>query len=137
MYALPVAEGRRCLPAHVVEEALTDSARANYFESSLRQAVAWRKAAPCWTRPYDFKEWLASDGLEDGAGSTEKPHPPDAEAEADQRDPVIAGERPPLPEGPEQRRLEAPSEGPLNYKEEGPAKAPKRPRLGAEMSTDP
>eukprot|EP00959_Pyramimonas_sp_CCMP1952_P435051 9109822-Pyramimonas_sp.AAC.1 len=126
------------MPVHVVEEALTDSARANYFESSPQQAVAWRTAAPWWARPCNLDAWLAKDGLEDGAGVTEKQHPPpDAEAEADQHDPVVAGERPNLLENPEQRRPEAPSEGPPNYREEGPDWAPKKPRLGVEMSTDP
>eukprot|EP00959_Pyramimonas_sp_CCMP1952_P211643 4429129-Pyramimonas_sp.AAC.1 len=46
IYVLPVAKGRPYLPVHIVEEALTDSAMANYFESSPQQAVAWRNAAP-------------------------------------------------------------------------------------------
>eukprot|EP00959_Pyramimonas_sp_CCMP1952_P287441 6011704-Pyramimonas_sp.AAC.1 len=94
IYALPVAKGLSYTPpVHVVEEAPTKSARANYFESSPRQAAHWRKAAPSWTRPCDFDAWLAKGGLEGGADLNEKQPPqPDAEIEANQHDPVVAGE---------------------------------------------
>eukprot|EP00959_Pyramimonas_sp_CCMP1952_P245519 5131577-Pyramimonas_sp.AAC.1 len=73
MFALPVVEGRLYMPVHVVEEALAESARACYFQSSPEQALAWRTATPWWSRPYDFQAWLASAGLGGGVGSTEKP----------------------------------------------------------------
>eukprot|EP00959_Pyramimonas_sp_CCMP1952_P021269 448651-Pyramimonas_sp.AAC.1 len=114
MYALPVVKGRPYMPVHVVEEALTDSARASYFQSSPEQAAAWHSV-----------------------GSTEKPRsPPATETKAEQHDPVVAGGRPLLPADLEQPDLGAPSEGPSRDKEEGPVKAPKRPRLGAELPAD-
>eukprot|EP00959_Pyramimonas_sp_CCMP1952_P097650 2041112-Pyramimonas_sp.AAC.1 len=43
------------MPVHIVEGALTGSARANYLQSFLQQAVAWRTAAPWGSRPYDSR----------------------------------------------------------------------------------
>eukprot|EP00959_Pyramimonas_sp_CCMP1952_P334293 7000944-Pyramimonas_sp.AAC.1 len=51
MFALPVVKGHLYMPVHVVEVALTESARANFFQSSPDQAVAWRTALPWRSRP--------------------------------------------------------------------------------------
>eukprot|EP00959_Pyramimonas_sp_CCMP1952_P359626 7530362-Pyramimonas_sp.AAC.1 len=59
MFALPVVKGHLRKPVRVVEEALTESARANYFQSFPEQARAWRMALIRYTRPPDFQAWLA------------------------------------------------------------------------------
>eukprot|EP00959_Pyramimonas_sp_CCMP1952_P124737 2608100-Pyramimonas_sp.AAC.1 len=64
MFALPVVKGLSHTPVHVVEEALTPSARANYFETSPQQAAHWRQEQPSWPCPCDFDAWLAKDGLD-------------------------------------------------------------------------
>eukprot|EP00959_Pyramimonas_sp_CCMP1952_P353051 7396494-Pyramimonas_sp.AAC.1 len=61
MFALPVVKGLYHVPAHVVEEALTATARTAYLETSPPRAVRWRKRQPPWKRPQNFDEWFAKD----------------------------------------------------------------------------
>eukprot|EP00959_Pyramimonas_sp_CCMP1952_P355688 7449494-Pyramimonas_sp.AAC.1 len=61
MFALPVVKGLYHVPVHVVEEALTATARTAYLETSPQQAVRWRKRQRPWRRPQDLDEWFAKD----------------------------------------------------------------------------
>eukprot|EP00959_Pyramimonas_sp_CCMP1952_P209931 4392447-Pyramimonas_sp.AAC.1 len=71
MFALLVVKDKFHKPARVVEEALTESARAKYFQSFPDQARAWRLALTKSTRPPDFQAWLESLGLGLSAGEAE------------------------------------------------------------------
>eukprot|EP00959_Pyramimonas_sp_CCMP1952_P172395 3602228-Pyramimonas_sp.AAC.1 len=82
MFALPVVIGLCHAPVHVVEEALTATARATYFETSPQQAVLWRKRQRPWKRPQNHDEWFAKNGLDPGAEEYSPQKKPRTAAEA-------------------------------------------------------